>query len=62
MRRKRRQSSRVFGKQEVNYGKETGFRKLFREDTRNLEEGQRNQRGKGYPKDSSFLERVKPAP
>ena len=61
MRRKWRQASRVFNKEEVNYGEDRGFRKMFRQDRRNFKKGQRDQRGKGDPKNSSFVEPIKPA-
>jgi hypothetical protein len=64
MRRKRRQASRVFIEQEVNYGKETGikFRTLSGKNRRDFKESERDERTGRNSKDSSIVGRVKPAP
>ncbi len=65
MRRKRRQASRVFSKEEVDYGKETESTeaesgKLSGEDRRDFKDGQENQAIGRNPEDSSIVEPVKP--
>ena len=65
MRRKRRQASRVFSKEEVDYGKETDFTEtesgiLSGEDRGDFKDGQEDQTTGRNPKNSSFVEPVKP--
>lgn len=67
MRRKRRQASRVFSKEEVDYGKETESTeaesgKLSGENRGDFKDGQENQTTGRNPEDSSIVEPVKPAP
>ena len=66
MRRKRRQASRVFGKQEVDYGEKTEATEaesgtLSGEDRGDFKDGQEDQTTGRNSKDSSFVEPVKPA-
>jgi len=66
-RRKRRQASRVFSKEEVDYGKETDLTEtesgiLSGKNRGDFKDGQEDEETGRNPEDSSIVEPVKPAP